>query len=137
MNQRITRWMQGLGVVPFSLVAVSIAFTTYFCMYAFRKPRTAGTFEGELDWFGGFGLKTALMLGQTIGYATSKFMGIKFVTEMPRGQRAIALVLLIGLAELALLAFGILPGPWKIAAIFVNGLPLGMIWGIVFSFMEG
>jgi hypothetical protein len=29
------------------------------------------------------------------------------------------------------------PAPWNVAALFLNGLPLGMIWGLVFGFMEG
>ncbi len=29
------------------------------------------------------------------------------------------------------------PPPWNVAFLFLNGLPLGMIWGLVFGYMEG
>jgi hypothetical protein len=35
------------------------------------------------------------------------------------------------------LAFALIPAPWNVAAMFLNGLPLGMIWGLVFGYMEG
>jgi len=34
-------------------------------------------------------------------------------------------------------AFALIPAPWNVACMFVNGLPLGMIWGLVFGYMEG
>lgn len=45
--------------------------------------------------------------------------------------------LLIGAAELALVGFALVPAPWNIAMLFLNGLPLGMIWGLIFGFLEG
>jgi hypothetical protein len=38
------------------VAAAAAAFCTYFCMYAFRKPFTAGTFEDQAVF--GFGLKS-------------------------------------------------------------------------------
>jgi hypothetical protein len=29
------------------------------------------------------------------------------------------------------------PTPWNVPCLFLNGLPLGMIWGLVFSYLEG
>lgn len=114
--------------------AISAAFTTYFCMYAFRKPFAAAAFEGELF---GMQLKIALVLSQVIGYALSKFIGIRLVSETPPGRRALTLVALVGFAELALIAFGLLPPTGKVVAMFLNGLPLGAVWGLVFGFLEG
>lgn len=114
--------------------AIAAAFTTYFCMYSFRKPFAAATFEGEAF---GMQLKIALVLSQVIGYALSKFIGIRLVSETPARRRAWALIALVGLAELALLAFALLPPPGKVIAIFFNGLPLGAVWGLVFGFLEG
>ena len=51
-----------------------------------------------------------------------------------RGPMIIGLILL---AELALVVFAIVPPNLKLFAIFANGLPLGMVWGLVFSFLEG
>lgn len=103
-------------------------------MYAFRKPFAAGAFEGEV---GGVELKIALVVAQVIGYALSKFLGISAVSGADRKKRGLMLVALIGAAELALVIFGALPPAGQVVAIFFNGLPLGMVWGLVFSFLEG
>jgi hypothetical protein len=115
--------------------AIAAAFTAYFCMYGVRKPFAAATFAGQS--LGGIDLKVVLVLGQVLGYATSKFLGIKFVSEMPPGRRAVMLVVLLGIAELALVAFAVLPPAGQVVALFVNGLPLGVVWGLVFGFLEG
>jgi hypothetical protein len=103
-------------------------------MYAFRKPFGAAHFEGEV---GGVELKIALVIAQVVGYALSKFVGISAVSGMDRSKRALALLGLIGLAELAWIAVGVLPPAGQVVAIFFNGMPLGMVWGLVFSFLEG
>ncbi|WP_146430359.1 DUF5690 family protein [Blastopirellula retiformator] len=120
-----------------SLAAAAIAFAAYFCMYAFRKPLTANDYEGIFFLGGALKLKSALVISQVLGYALSKFVGVKFCSEVTRERRAFWLVGLILWAELALVAFGAVPGDWKVAAIFFNGLPLGMIWGLVVRYLEG
>lgn len=117
-----------------ALWAISAAFTAYFCMYAFRKPFAAAPFEGEAF---GIQLKIALVLSQVIGYALSKFIGIRLVSETPARRRAATLILLIALAELALIGFGFAGPRGKVVAMFFNGLPLGAVWGLVFAFLEG
>lgn len=118
------------------IYATSAAFMTYFCMYAFRKPFTVGSFEQDqvtplLDF------KVALVIAQVLGYALSKFIGIKVVSEISANKRAISILLLVLTAEVALVLLAILPGNWKLLAMFCNGLPLGIIWGLVFSYLEG
>ena len=44
---------------------------------------------------------------------------------------------MIGVSWLALVVFAVVPALFKIPAMFLNGLCLGMIWGLVFSYMEG
>jgi hypothetical protein len=44
---------------------------------------------------------------------------------------------LIAIAEVALLLFAITPVPWNFLWLFVNGLPLGMVFGLVLGFLEG
>lgn len=122
--------------------ATIASFTTYFCMYAFRKPFSAGTFTGEggseIGFFGtGLDLKTAFVTSQLIGYALSKFIGIKVCSEMTRSRRLLALIGFILVAHLSLLAFAVLPVQYKFAALFINGLPLGMVWGLVVWYLEG
>ena len=53
------------------------------------------------------------------------------------GRRAVTLLLLIGLAEAALLLFAIVPAPYNFVCLFFNGLPLGMVFGLVLGFLEG
>ncbi len=104
-------------------------------MYAFRKPFTAATFEGP-EYFG-LGLKSILILAQLLGYMLSKFIGIKVVSEMRGEYRAGAIIVLIAASEIALVGFAYLPLPLKVLMIFFNGLPLGMIFGLILSFLEG
>lgn len=104
-------------------------------MYAFRKPFTAATYEDTT--MGGIGLKTVLVTAQVIGYSISKFIGIKVISELPAARRGQTLVALVGASELALILFGIVPANWKFVCMFLNGLPLGMVFGLVMGFLEG
>jgi MFS family permease len=105
-------------------------------MYAFRKPVAAGTFlENEAIW--GLQYKTAVVIIQLIGYVVSKFIGIKFIAEMNGTKRAYTLIGLVLFAQLTWLGFALVPQPYNLIFPFLNGLPLGMIWGIVFSYLEG
>ncbi|HIA03823.1 MAG TPA: hypothetical protein EYN66_18280, partial [Myxococcales bacterium] len=118
----------------FSAVAMFAAFATYFCMYAFRKPFTASGYT-DLQFFGtAIELKTALVVSQLIGYTLSKFIGIKVISELTAAHRP---WMIIALAFLSLILFAVLPVQWKFVAIFLNGVPLGMVWGLVVSYMEG
>ena len=136
MNQSwIYRRLSQAHPTSFSAYCIVAAFGTYFCMYAFRKPFTAATYEG-IEWLG-IGYKTILVTAQVTGYTLSKFIGIKVVSEMPARYRAISILGLIGIAEIALLLFAVTPVPWNFVWLFVNGLPLGMVFGLVIGFLEG
>lgn len=119
----------------FAAVAGLTAFTAYCCVYAFRKPFTAGTYAGLEVW--GVQFKIALVMAQVAGYALSKFIGIRVIAAMGAQQRAVLLLGVVGVAEFALLGFALTPAPWNVAWMFLNGLPLGMAWGLVFSYLEG
>ncbi len=121
----------------FVAVAVAAAFSTYFAMYAFRKPFAAATFDGQFFLGTHVALKTAIVISQIIGYALSKYIGIKVCSEVTPARRAGLLVGLVGWALAALVLYGLLPNNWKVVAIFLNGLPLGMIWGLVVWYLEG
>ena len=135
-SPRIRSWLQQTNGTAFSVYAIIAAFSTYFCMYAFRKPFSAGVFD-TVDPLWGVDYKIVLIIAQVIGYTLSKFIGIKVVSEIKPHQRVLGILLLIGLAELALLGLGVVPAPYNFIFMFLNGLPLGMIWGLVFSFLEG
>lgn len=112
------------------------AFSAYFAMYAFRKPFAAATFA-DAHWAFAVDYKTALLIAQVFGYALSKFIGVRIISEFGRSGRAAAIAGLIGISWVALVLFAVIPAPWNVAAMFLNGLPLGMIWGLVFSYVEG
>src|SRR5262245_2591266 len=114
---------------------VFAAFGAYFCMYAFRKPFTAGDYAEPSLW--GIQTKTLLVTAQVIGYTLSKCIGIKVIAEMPASRRVGWLLGLIAWAEAALLLFAVTPVPWNSVALFLNGLSLGMVFGLVLGFLEG
>lgn len=124
------------GRAALVLAAVS-AFGTYFCMYAFRKPFTAAAFDDSDAAPFGVNLKTAFVLAQLLGYLLSKFIGIRLISEMRSERRAWAIMLLILAAEASLVGFAFLPPPLKILMMFLNGLPLGMVFGLVLGYLEG
>jgi hypothetical protein len=124
-----------VGALSLSAWCVVAAFGTYFCMYGFRKPFTAATFAGLS--LGGVGYKTVLVIAQVLGYTVSKFVGIKVAAEVPPRRRVILLLALIALAEVALLLFGLTPAPFNFVWLFLNGLPLGIVFGLVLGFVEG
>jgi len=118
-----------------SLWCVAAAFGTYFCMYAFRKPFTAAEYGGYA--LAGWEFKTVLVATQILGYTISKFIGIKVIAEMDARRRAVAILVLIGSAQAALLLFALIPAPYNFVCLFFNGLPLGMVFGLVLGFLEG
>jgi len=138
-RSRITDWLSQAKPGAFSAYAIVAAFTTYFCMYAFRKPFAAAEFVGTVAPPGlpELKLKSVFIIAQVLGYCTSKFIGIKIISELDPSRRAVAILLCIGWAEAALLLFGIVPAPYSAICLFLNGIPLGMVWGLVFGFLEG
>src|SRR5262249_29751242 len=106
-------------------------------MYAFRKPFAAAKFSGAHFLGTAVDLKTAFVISQIIGYALSKYLGIKVCSEATRGRRARLLVGLILCAEAALFLFALTPPAVQVVALFLNGLPLGMVWGLVVRYLEG
>jgi hypothetical protein len=111
------------------------AFGTYFCMYGFRKPYTAATYTNAVYF--GINYKFLLIIAQTIGYVMAKWFGIKIVSEIKRDQRVKAIIGFIAFAEVMLLLFGLVPRPWNIVCLLLNGLSLGVIFGLVLGFLEG
>ncbi len=118
-----------------AVYAALCSFGVYFCMYAFRKPFTAAGFKGlhflQIDY------KVWLVTAQVIGYMLSKFYGIRFISSMHKEKRANTIVILILISWFALLLFALTPAPFNIFFLLINGFPLGMVWGLVFSYLEG
>jgi MFS family permease len=120
--------------VALVLAALS-AFCVYTCMYAFRKPFTAATFSSLT--FLSISYKVWLVVAQTIGYTLSKFYGIRFIGELKPDRRFFIILSFIGMAWIALFLFAITPPPYNIVFLLFNGFPLGVIYGLVFSYLEG
>ena len=118
-----------------SIWCVIAAFGTYFSMYFFRKPFAACKYDGLALW--GTDYKTILVSAQVLGYTLSKFFGIKVIAELHPQRRIAGIILLIAIAEAALLGFALTPPPYSFVFLFLNGLPLGMVFGMVLAFLEG
>jgi MFS family permease len=134
-NIKTKQYLDADGGLPFILYVTSFAFLSYSCMYAFRKPFTVGMFS-EVSLFD-IDIKIWFIAAQVLGYTLSKFIGIKVVSEMNANKRANTIVILVLIAEISLLFFAISPNPYKIIFMFINGLPLGIVWGLVFAYLEG
>ena len=137
MIQKFALRLRNDSPVAFAVFASLAGFATYFSMYAFRKPFAASSYEAVAGWHYVLDFKIAIVIAQALGYATSKFLGIRIIAGMKSTYRARAILGLIGSSWLALVAFAALPALLKVPALYVNGLCLGLIWGLVFSYMEG
>jgi hypothetical protein len=133
--ERLRQWLSRAPAPVFALYGGLMAFGAYFAMYAFRKPFTVASYATVAPALVDY--KIALVIVQVFGYALSKVAGVKVISELPPQRRAVAILALIAAAELALVMFALIPPPWNIACLFANGLALGMIWGLVFGFLEG
>jgi Family of unknown function (DUF5690) len=134
---RLTQTLERANPVLFTAFAGLAGFAAYFSMYAFRKPFSVAIYANVPGWHFALDYKIALVLAQVAGYALSKIVGVKLIAEFQPAKRAGAIFKLISLSWVALLLFAWVPAPWNVFALFLNGLPLGMIWGLVFGFMEG
>ena len=119
----------------FVLWAGGTALLSYSLVYALRKPFTAAEFDGLQ--VAGMDYKIVVSIIQLIGYVCAKMLGIKFISELKPEGRLKFIIGSAALSELSLVAFGLLPAPYNIFALFFNGLSLGCMWGVIFSFLEG
>ncbi|RZK49972.1 MAG: hypothetical protein EOO99_04285 [Pedobacter sp.] len=117
------------------LYAAVVVFLAYTMIFGFRKSFTVTTFDGLT--YAGYSYKILLVISQMLGYLLAKFYGIKFISELKRSGRGQIIMILTGFAWLCWLFFAIIPAPYNIIFLFLNGFPLGMLWGVVFSYVEG
>jgi MFS family permease len=133
--QALRNRMHRASPVAVLLLSSISAFSIYVCTYGFRKSFAAATFSGQVFW--GMDYKVLLVIAQVLGYALSKFIGIKFISEVRHDRRAVYVICMLVFAWVCLLGLAVLPAPWGIVCMFANGLPLGLIWGLVYSYLEG
>ncbi|SKC87304.1 DUF5690 family protein [Ohtaekwangia koreensis] len=131
----ITQWLRQTNAFWFTIYTSLAAFCLYTCVYAFRKTFAAASFEGIFYW--GVSYKVWLVIFQVVGYGLSKFIGIKVISELKAHSRSVGIVILVSVAGISWFLFALIPPPYNIIFLFTNGLPLGMIWGMVFGYLEG
>ncbi|MEO7991451.1 MAG: DUF5690 family protein [Chryseolinea sp.] len=134
-ESKITTWLKQANGFWFTLYATVAAFCLYTCVFSFRKTFAVATFDDL--FFLGKSYKVWLVIAQVIGYGLSKFIGIKFIAELKARSRATGILLMVSIAGFSWLLFAITPAPYNIIFLFTNGLPLGMVWGMVFGYLEG
>jgi hypothetical protein len=118
-----------------TLFAATAAFSTYLCFYPFRRAYTAATFEELYFW--GVHFKILIITAQVLGFAVSKGIGVKIVSEMKPENRAKGLLLFTGLSWICMLFFGTTPAPYNLIFVFLGSLPLGLFYGVILGFLEG
>ncbi|MBL7863102.1 MAG: hypothetical protein JNJ65_18210 [Cyclobacteriaceae bacterium] len=131
----MTLWLERTHGLGFSLYVSITAFCLYTCIFALRKTFGVATYENLAVW--GADFKVWMVIFQVIGYMLSKFIGIKVVSELGAHARAKGILLMVSIATLSWLFFAITPTPYNLIFLFFNGLPLGMVWGMVFGYLEG
>lgn len=117
------------------LFAAIAAFLTYTVVFGFRKSFTIATYDNIFLW--GLNFKTCMVIFQLFGYMLAKIYGIKFIGELKLNGRNKIIFTLVAISWLSWLMFAIVPAPYNIIFLFTNGFPLGMLWGVVFSYVEG
>lgn len=118
-----------------TLFAAFAVFITYTMVFGFRKSFTVCTFSNL--YVGSLSFKTCLVISQLLGYMAAKFYGIKFIGALQTTNRYKYILLCIGIAWLSWLLFAVVPSPYNIVFLFTNGFPLGLLWGVIFSYIEG
>lgn len=123
------------NTIKTGLYAAIVVFLAYTMIFGFRKSFTVATFDGLS--IAGYSYKTILVICQMLGYLLAKFYGIKYISELKRTGRGKIILLLTAIAWISWLFFALVPLPYNIVFLFINGFPLGMLWGVVFSYVEG
>lgn len=131
----ITSWLKRTNAFSFALYASVVSFCLYTCIFALRKTFGVATYEGLAYW--GVDYKILMVTFQVIGYLISKFVGIKVVSEMKSTYRTQGILLMVSIASVSWFFFAITPAPYNLIFLFFNGLPLGMVWSLVFGYLEG
>lgn len=118
-----------------AILAALVSFAAYTSIFCFRKAFNVAPFQGYKLL--GLDYKIVLVVTQVSGYMLSKFYGIRFISELKRTGRGKLIILLVTISWIAWLLFALIPPPYNFWCLFFNGFPLGMLWGVVFSYVEG
>src|ERR1700748_3857507 len=108
--------LQRSPVWVFVLYLSFSSFVVYACMYGFRKPFTAASYENYTLF--GMHYKVVLVIAQVIGYTLSKFLCIRIIAGWRPERRAGLIIVLIFIAWGALLLFALVPPPYNFVFMF-------------------
>ncbi|MBS1682866.1 MAG: hypothetical protein JST48_14230 [Bacteroidetes bacterium] len=131
----ITNWLRQASPLSFTLYASVVSFCLYTCIFSLRKTFGVALYEGIS--YGGLDFKAWMVISQVIGYLISKVIGIKVASELQLRKRSSGILILVSVASVSWLLFALTPAPYNLLFLFLNGLPLGMVWSLVFSYLEG
>jgi Family of unknown function (DUF5690) len=123
-NEKLVPWVAGFA-----------AFFTYLFFYPFRRAYTAAAYTPLAFW--GIDFKILMITAQVLGFAVSKGIGIKVVSEMKVANRAVSMAIMLCLATVFYGLFAMCPAPYNLLFIFLANLPLGMFYGTILGFLEG
>ena len=76
LKNTIAKWPKSYQTMALGIAA----FCTYLCFYPFRRAYTAATFDDLYFW--GVHFKILMITAQVLGFAVSKGIGVKIVSEM-------------------------------------------------------
>lgn len=136
---RLGRWLYRAGPTVQLAFGGLTSFAICLGAFALREPFLATPLAGTVSLFGAapIDLRAACIAAQALGLALSQPIGAVAVVELDPARRVPALVGVLGLAELALVALALIPPTFAPLCLFVDGLALGLVWGLVYSFLEG
>lgn len=134
-SARLRAYLQQASPITIAVYTSFVSFCLYSCVYTFRKTFTVATFTDLRFWQVDY--KVWLVVFQVMGYALSKMAGIKIISELKTANRSSSILVIVSASGLCWLMFGLVPAPWNLIFLFLNGLSLGLIWGVIFSYLEG
>lgn len=135
VDHPITAWLKRTSTFNFTLYGGVASFCLYACIFSLRKTFGVATYEEIV--YAGIDFKVWMVTFQVVGYMISKFVGIKVVSELKAMHRTKGILLLTSIAAASWFFFAITPHPYNLIFLFFNGLPLGMVWSLVFGYLEG
>lgn len=132
-NPRSLRYLR--SPLTTAIFAAIVCFCAYTSIFSFRRAFNVASYSGHQLF--GIDFKILLVITQVAGYMLSKFYGIKFISELKRTGRGKLILILVGISWIAWLLFALVPPPYNFWCLFINGFPLGFLWGVIFSYIEG
>jgi len=136
LKNKLTRYLATCNTAILTIFTVVVAFSAYFSIYGISVSLFAATFDG-VKVFGVMELKVAFSIAQMLGYAVGKIGGIMVIPTLKRDQRCPALIALALAGEAPLVLFGCLPPAGQVVMVFLSGIPLAWLWGILVMYLEG